>query len=213
MFARICLSLSLVFFVLPLSAEELKLIKLSPPQLDSGKSLMQALKDRQSARSFSLRQLPVDVLSNLLWAADGINRAGSGKRTAPSAMNWQEIDIYVATKDGLYLYNPEGHALKQILNKDIRSLTGRQSFAGEAPVNLVYVSDLSRTGDTPAEDKTMFTAADAGFISQNVYLYCASAGLATVVRGFIDRGALAKAMKLRGDQRIILAQTVGYPKV
>lgn len=212
MFKKICLIMSLIFFALPLSAEELKHIKLSAPQLDSGKSLIQSLKDRQSTRSFSSKQIPVDVLSNLLWAANGINRAGSDKRTAPSAMNWQEIDIYVANAEGLYLYNPKEHALKKVLNKDIRSLTGKQRFVSEAPVNLIYVADMSKTGDAEAEEKTLFTAADTGFISQNVYLYCASTGLATVVRGFIDKAALAKAMNLKDNQKIILAQTVGYPK-
>jgi SagB-type dehydrogenase family enzyme len=212
MFKRICLIVSLISFALPLSAEELKQIKLSAPQLNSGKSLMQALKDRQSTRSFSLKQISIDVLSNLLWAANGINRDRTGKRTAPSAMNWQEIDIYVATTEGLYLYNPKEHALKLILNKDIRSLTGIQPFVRDAPVNLIYVADLSKTGNTTAEEKILFASADTGFISQNVYLYCASAGLATVVRGSIDKDALAKAMNLRDNQKIILAQTVGYPK-
>ena len=148
----------------------------------------------------------------MLWAAFGVNRPDSGKRTAPSAMNWQEIDIYVATVDGLYLYDAKRHALKPVLAEDIRALTGGQPFVREAPVNLVYVADFSRMGKAKADDKLFYSAADTGFISQNVYLYCASEGLATVVRGSIDRPDLAKVMRLRPDQRVVLAQSVGYPQ-
>jgi SagB-type dehydrogenase family enzyme len=156
--------------------------------------------------------LPDQVLSNLLWAAYGINRPDTGKRTSPSAVNWQEIDIYVATADGLYVYHAKTHTLAPLSSGDIRPATGRQDFVKEAPVNLIYVADFSRTGTAPKEDRELYSAADTGFISQNVYLYCASEGLATVVRGSIDRQALARAMKLRPDQKIILAQSVGYPK-
>ena len=193
-------------------AETLKPIQLLKPQLEAGRPLMKVLKDRSSSRSFSPEKLPLQVLSNLLWAAFGINRPDSGHRTAPSARNWQEIDIYVATADGLYLYDAKGHQLQTVLAEDIRDLTGQQPFVQEAPVNFVYVADFSRTTGTSAEEKEMYSAADTGFISENVYLFCASEGLATVVRGSIDRQALAKAMKLRPDQKIILAQTIGYPK-
>ena len=202
----------LIFCPLLTSAQELKPIQLPEPQRDGGRPLMQVLKDRKSTRSFSTEALPRQVLSNLLWAAFGINRPDSGKRTAPSAVNWQEIDIYVATADGLYLYDAHSHSLKQVLTKDIRAMTGRQPFVQEAPVNLIYVADFSRMGSATAEDKAFYSAADTGFIGQNVYLYCASEGLATVMRGSIDRPALAKAINLRPDQKIILAQTVGYPK-
>jgi nitroreductase len=127
-------------------------------------------------------------------------------------VNRQEIDIYVATADGLYLYDAKAQLLKPILSEDIRAMTGRQDFVKEAPVNLIYVADFSRMGNAPKGDKELYSAADTGFISQNVYLYCTSERLATVVRGSIDRAALAKAMKLRPDQKIILAQSVGYPK-
>ena len=193
-------------------AQELKPIELPKPQMDGGKPLMQALKERHSSREFSSQKLPDQVLSNLLWAAFGVNRLDSGKRTAPSAMNWQEIDIYVAMADALYLFDAKANMLNPILREDLRAATGRQSFVREAPVNLVYVSDLSKTGKATPEERDLYTAADTGFIGQNVYLYCASEGLATVVRGGIDRPALAKAIRLRSDQKIILAQTVGYPK-
>jgi SagB-type dehydrogenase family enzyme len=180
--------------------------------MDGGRPLMQVLKDRSTSRAFSSEKLPAQVLSNLLWAAFGVNRPDSGKRTAPSAVNWQEIDIYVATADGLYVYGAKAHRLNPVLGEDIRAATGLQPFVKEAPVNLVYVADLAKTGMVSVEDRDLYTAADTGFIAQNVYLFCASEGLATVVRGSVDRAALAKLMKLRPDQRITLAQTVGYPK-
>jgi SagB-type dehydrogenase family enzyme len=180
--------------------------------MDGGKPLMQVLKDRSSSRTFGTEKLSRQVLSNMLWAAWGVNRPESGKRTAPSAMNWQEIDIYVATADGLFLYDAKAHALKPILTEDIRALTGQQPFVREAPVNLVYVADFSRMGDEEDEVKVFCSAADTGFISQNVYLYCTSEGLATVIRGWVDRPALQKAMKLRPDQKVTLSQSVGYPK-
>ncbi|MGD0694398.1 MAG: SagB/ThcOx family dehydrogenase [Terriglobia bacterium] len=192
-------------------AQELKPLPLPKPQTDVGRPLMQVLKDRSSARAFSPDKLPVQVLSNLLWAAFGINRPDSGKRTAPSAMNWQETDIYVAIADGLYVYDAKAHQLNPVLRDDVRAQTGVQPFVKDAPLDLVYVADLAKTGSGSA-DRDMYVAADVGFIAQNVYLFCASEGLAVVVRGSVDRPALAKAMRLRPDQKIILAQTVGYPK-
>ena len=208
-----CLVLA-VLLICPslVSAQELKPVQLPEPQMDSSRPLMQVLKDRSSSRAFSTEKLPKQVLSNMLWAAFGVNRPDSGKRTAPSAMNWQEIDIYVATADGLSLYDAKAHALKPVLAEDVRALTGQQPFVQEAPVNLVYVADFSRMGEREVDVKVFCSAADTGFISQNVYLYCASEGLATVVRGLIDRPALEKAMKLRPDQRVTLSQSVGYPK-
>lgn len=187
-------------------------IKLPPPRTSGGKPLMQALKDRHSSREFSSRELPVDVLSSLLWSAFGINRPKTGGRTAPSAHDWEEIDLYVATAKGLYLYEPRGHALKEILAQDIRAQTGMQPFVEEAPVNLVYVADLTRMTEATPEDKAWYSGPDAGFIAQNVYLFCASEGLAVVVRGMVDRQALGRLMSLTPEERIILAQTVGYPK-
>ena len=191
--------------------DQAKSVALPRPVTTGGKPLMEALKARQSSRQFNGRKLPDQVLSNLLWAAWGINRPDSGKRTAPSAMNRQEIEVYVTTADGAYLYDAKAHALRTISAEDIRALTGRQRFVKDAPVNLVYVADLAKMRG-PAEQKAMWAAADTGFIAQNVYLFCASEGLATVVRGLVDKPALSKALKLREDQMVILAQTVGYPK-
>lgn len=173
---------------------------------------MQVLKERKSSRAFSTRKLPMRVLSNLLWAANGINRTATGGRTAPSAMNQQEIDIYVAMAEGLYLFDAKRHLLQPVLKQDIRALTGQQAYIQDAPLNLIFVADLARVPRTPMEDRDLYAAVDTGFISQNIYLYCASEGLATVVRGGIDRAMLADIMKLRPEQRIILAQTVGYPQ-
>ena len=191
---------------------DLHRVALPPPQTSGGKPLMQVLKERKSSREFSSQNLSPQVLSNLLWAAFGINRAGSDMRTAPSASNRQEIEIYVATAGGLYLYDAKAHALEPVLSDDIRAFTGRQAFISEAPVNLIYVADTAKMGRATTEDKMFYAAADTGFISQNVYLYCASEGLATVVRGSIPRTVLAPIMKLGADQSIILAQSVGYPK-
>ena len=216
MVKHICVWSFLSFFALLTGlpappAQEPKEIMLPKPQTDGGMPLMQALKARQSSREFSQEKLPFQSLSNLLWAADGINRP-DGKRTAPSAVNWQNIDIYVALSDGLYLYQPSEHALKAILTDDVRPATGKQDFVKEVPVNLIFVADFSKITRGTDEDKNFYSAAHTGFISQNVYLYCASHGLATVVRGLIDRESMAKLMKLRPDQKVMLAQSVGYPK-
>jgi SagB-type dehydrogenase family enzyme len=195
----------------PLAAEAAKSIPLPAPQMTGGKPLMEALLARSTSREFSSEALPPQELSNLLWAAVGINRPESGKRTAPTAMNKQEIDVYVALADGLYLYDAKANALTLVVPQDLREATGKQPFVKEAPVNLVYVADYARMGNGPKEMKDFYSATDTGYISQNVYLYCASAGLSTVVRGMVDRDALSKAMNLGLDQHVILAQTVGYP--
>lgn len=191
--------------------EEQKTIQLPKPQI-ADNPLMQILAKRSSSREFSSKMLPLNILSNMLWAASGINRPESGRRTAPSAKNMQEIDVYVATAEGLYVYDAKANLLKPILAKDIRGMTGTQGFVKEAAVNLIYVADYSKMGSLSDEAKNMYAAADTGFISENVYLYCASKGLSTVVRAGIDRPTLAKAMGLRTDQKIVLAQSVGYPK-
>ena len=200
-------------------AEEPKTIQLLTPQPGSGSPLMQVLWKRKSSREFSSKPLSTEVLSNLLWAGFGINRP-DGKRTAPYARaamknaDQQDLDIYVILSDGLYLHDAKANQLKLLAAEDLRGLAGTQPYVKEAPVNLIYVSDYAKMGDNAPknEDKMFVSCAHAGFISENVYLYCASEGLATVVRAWIDRPALSKAMQLRPDQKIILGQTVGYPK-
>jgi len=192
-------------------AQEVKNIQLSAPDTEGGKPLMQALKERRTSRQFSTKQLPLQVISDLLWAASGINRKEKNGRTAPTAMDCQEIDIYVATESGLYIYEPFKHMLVQVVAQDIRAVTGKQAFVKDAPLNLIYVADFSRAA-TMGTHAEFYAYCDTGFISQNVYLYCASSGLSTVVRGSFDQVELAKAMQLKTNQKIILAQTVGYPK-
>jgi SagB-type dehydrogenase family enzyme len=185
--------------------------ELPPPDTSGGMPLMQALKLRKTSRSFSDKPIPRQMISDLLWAAFGVNRP-DGHRTAPSAMNWQEIDIYLATATGLYIFHPTTHSLELLSKEDIRDKTGTQSFVKEAPINIVYVADMSRVKRASSDNQSLWMGADCGCIVQNVYLFCASEGLACVVRGSIDKSALAKAMNLRSNQKIILSQTVGYPK-
>ena len=185
---------------------------LPPPALPGDKSLEAALRARQTQRSFDARPLPDEVLSGLLWAANGVNRPEAGKHTAPTAMNRQEIDVYVAKADGLFRYEPRDHGLERLSTQDLRAATGKQVFAATVPVDLVYVADMSKVAGATPEEKAFYAGADTGFISQNVYLYCAAMGLATVVRANFDGAALAKAMGLPDGRRATLAQSVGYPK-
>ena len=200
----------------PAFAQGLKPIELPKPQLKGGKPLMQALKDRRSGRAYRDERLPLQVFSNLLWAACGINRPDSGRRTAPSGGNLQDVDVYVATADGVSVYDAKSHTLNPVLAEDIRSLSGRQQRPPpleEAPANLIYVTDLSKKfRTTTAEQSLLLRFAHTGFISQNVFLYCASEGLATVVRFWFDKPALEKKIGLRPDQYITLVQSVGYPR-
>ena len=194
------------------AAQEASMVKLPPPDMHGGKPLMQALKERHSTREFSAEPLSQQQLSNLLWAAAGVNRPQTGQRTAPSARDWREIDVYVATPDGVYLYEPVEHVLRRVVAGDLRARTGMQDFVATAAVNLVYVANLDRMSGADAEQKAFYSATDTGFIAQNVYLYCASAGLGAVVRGSVEREVLAAALGRKPQQRIILAQSVGHPK-
>ena len=186
-------------------------IKLTAPDRRGGIPLMQALAKRRSSREFLRKPLPLPVLSSLLWAAFGVNRRGGG-RTAPSALDAQEIDVYVALPDGAYLYDARAHALRRVAASDLRSITGYQDFVDDAPLDLVYVADHARLRMVPAAQRESYASAAAGAIAQNVYLYAASAGLATVIRAWIDRSAIADALGLTHDQQVLLSQTVGYPK-
>lgn len=192
-------------------AQEQIRIELPSPAEIAGADVLQALRARRSIREYAARPLPLDTLATLLWAAYGVNRPRSGGRTAPSAHGAKEIAVYVALSGGAYRYDPAAHALELVSAKDVRELTGEQDFVATAPLDLVYVADLARLGNPSAEERSFYVAADAGVIAQNVYLYCAASGLATVVRGLVDRRRLAPALGLRREQRIVLAQTVGYP--
>ncbi len=192
-------------------SQETGAIKLPPPEKTGGMPLMQALNARHSTREFDDRALPLQLLSNLLWAANGMNRPDTGQRTAPSARDWRETDVLAITADGAYRYDSSTQTLIQTVAGDLRPLAGEQDFVATTPLNLVYVADFDRMSGADAERAAFYSATDAGFIAQNVYLYCASAGLAVVVRGLIDRDALGAALGLGPHQRITLAQSVGYP--
>lgn len=193
------------------AAQGLQAIKLPAPQTDGGKPLMQVLNMRHTSREFDTAKLPLQVLSNLLWAGFGVNRE-DGKRTAPSAMNWQEMDIYVFLEEGTYVYQAKENVLKPVVAGDLRGATGSQPFVGAVPVNLVYIADFAKTGQSQADQRDIWSASHAGFIAQNVYLFCASEGLNVVVRGLVDKSALAQRLQLRPDQRIWLTQSIGFPK-
>jgi nitroreductase len=183
---------------------------LPAPRKEAGKPLMQALQQRRSIREYSQRPLPAQTLSELLWAAYGVNRP-SGDRTAPYWRHIMVIDVYAAMADGVWLYDPKEHALRPHLGADIRSQTGMQDFVAVAPLNLVYVVHGERMKDVSPEDRRLYGSVDAAFAGQNVYLYCASEGLATVFRGAVDYAKLGREMRLADGQFVAFAQTVGYP--
>ena len=193
------------------TAQELKPINLPAPRITGGKPLMEALKARQSTREFAPDKLSQQTLSNLLWAAWGINREDGG-RTAPSASNRQEIDVYVVMENGAFVYDAKANILKPVASGDLRKLAGQQPFVAEAPLNLVYVGDFARWPGDEENNKLTTTAVNTGFIAQNVYLFCASEGLATVIRAMVPKPELSKALLLRPEQHITLSQTVGYFK-
>ncbi|MBN2530564.1 MAG: nitroreductase family protein [Deltaproteobacteria bacterium] len=185
-------------------------IQLTAPDIHTNR-ILKILRARQTTRVFSPRALSPKTVSNLLYAANGVNRSREGSRTAPSAHNWRYIDIYLADARGLFLYDAQNNSLKMIRNTDLRAHTGLQDYAAQAPLNLVYVLDRARIMETiPDTTILLFGAATTGAISQNVYMYAASEHLSTVVRADIDREKLHKEMKLRDDQEILLAQSVGH---
>jgi nitroreductase len=193
-------------------AGELAEVVLPPPRAEGGMPLMKALSLRATSRSFAPDPIPDALLSNLLWAAWGINRPAEGKRTAPSARNWQEIDVVVVRGDGAYVYDAARNRLRPLAAGDHRALAGVQPFVREAPVTLLFVADTTRMkGAEKDPEQLRWIWADAAFPSQNVYLFCASEGLATGVRALVDRPALAKALGLPGSSVVVLAQSVGYP--
>ncbi len=186
-------------------------IPLPPPQTDGGLPLMNAIRARQSSREFTEQTIPTQLLSNLLWAAIGLSHPERGGLTVPNARSRREVDVFVITADGAYRYDIDSHALKSIVTGDIRALAGKQDFVATAPLNLVYVADYTRMPDLNTEQQLVYSSTDVGFSAQNVYLFCASSGLATVVRGSSDREALGQALGLTAQQRIILGQSVGFP--
>ena len=207
------------------ASQDTNVIKLPSPQMDGGKPLMQALKLRQSTRgNFGPEEkLSMQTLSNLLWAANGVNRP-DGHRTAPTAAGWNNIDIYVTTADGLFLYDAPQHVLKVISKEDVRAISGlegpagggmKQDFAKTAPVSLIYVADMAKTKGMKYSGEDvgpLWSYANAGTIAQNVYLFCASEGLACIVRAMIDPAKISQVFKLRPDQKALLTSTIAQFK-
>lgn len=191
------------------SAQVIETIPLPPAQKTGGMPVMEAFQLRKSQRSFSSEELTSQQLSNLLWAAYGINRP-DGFRTVPAARNWYEFDIYVLKSDGWFLYEVSKHALLKMGNEDLRIYGGTQDFVKAAPVILVYVADFDRMTNTTDELRKFYSAVDVGYISQNVYLWCASEGLATIILGQVDKVKVREVLKLKTNQQVILSQPVGY---
>lgn len=187
-------------------------IKLLKPNTKGGKPLMKLVSSRRSDRNFADKDLSLRQISEIVWVANGINRA-DGKRTIPSAMGIYPLDLYVFTKNAVYLYSPEEHILIPVLKGDHRESTGCQVFVKEAPINLVFIADLSRYEGKVKRTKEAFyhsASLDVGHATQNVYLYAAQEKLKAVVRAMADEKKLIKLLNLDENHRFIIAQTIGY---
>jgi SagB-type dehydrogenase family enzyme len=206
-------SIALIFMVSVFLgfSQVIETINLPEPETTGGMPLFEALKLRQSLRDYSTKEIELQTVSNLLWSAYGINRP-DGKRTVPSARGWNEFDIYVVMSAGWYIYDAEKHALLQMSTDDRREYAGRQDFVKTAPLTLIFVADYDRMTDASDDIRDFYAATDAGFISQNVYLFCASEGLGTCVLGQVDRDKMREIFRLRPGQRVVLSQTMGYPE-
>ena len=196
-------------------AQKPKDIQLNAPNKTGGKSIMQSLADRHSDREFDSKELSVQEISDLLWAANGVNRP-DGRRTAPSAMNKQEVDVYVLLKDGAYLYDAAKHVLKGVATGDHRALIGGGPRGNQPsstpPVGLVLVSDLSKFGANVGDRAFQMGALDAGIVSQNINLFCSGKGFSTVPRMSMDNDGLKKVLNLSDSQIPMLNNPVGYSK-
>jgi SagB-type dehydrogenase family enzyme len=206
----------------PSQTAEIKPIELVKPEMDGGKSVLASLKVRQTNRNIKPEPLTPQELSNLMWAAFGINReqlrGGKSGRTAASASNSQEIDLYVALPEGVYVYDAAGHKLMPVVAGDHRAKSNRRGSATTAPVNIFYVVDLAKFASAPFQEPGLKDAdiqksyyfVDTGLIAGNVYLFAASTGLAAWFHN-CDKENMHKELKLRPEQRVLFAQTVGHP--
>ena len=201
MFKKTILMMLAITFLAPLCAQD---IKLNTPNKVSGKLLMQALSERKSSRDFIDKDLPIDVLSNLLWAANGFNR--EDKRTAPTANDKQELELYVTLKSGVYLYDAKNSLLKLIKTGDHRKSAGSQDFVALASANIIFVADMEKASSRE------YAYTDCGFVAQNIYLFAASEGLGAVARGWYDKDVLAKLLDLPLHKEVLLTQSVCYVK-
>jgi len=190
-----------------------KVIRLPKPNLNRNSEVMEAFANRHSTREYAAKALTLNDLSDLLWAANGINRPEEGKRTAPSAMNKQDVDVYVVLPEGTYLYDAKAHQLNLVAEGDHRgAVAGGQAFVKSAPVSLLLVSDLSRLGDAKNTHTQLMGAVDAGTVSQNISIFCSAAKLATVPRASMDTAKLKSVLKLTDTQLPLMNHPVGYHK-
>lgn len=203
----LCLFISMATFAAD------KVIRLPKPNLNRNSEVMQAFANRHSTREYAAKALTLTDLSDLLWAANGINRPEEGKRTAPSAMNKQDVDVYVVLPEGIYLYEAKAHQLNLVAEGDHRgAVAGGQAFVKSAPVSLLLVSDLSRLGDAKNTHTQLMGAVDAGIVSQNISIFCSAAKLATVPRASMDTAKLKSVLKLTDTQLPLMNHPVGYYK-
>ena len=195
------------------NAQELQTIKLNAPSIKRGSTIMEAFSNRHSSREYSNKKLSIQDLSDLVWATIGINRQESGLRTAPSWRNFQDIDLYVCFPEGVYFYNTKEHVLEPFIKGNFYPLiaTNNQEYVNDAPMVLLLVADFSKIVNDN-NPPTVISALDAGIVSQNISLFCAGMNMITVPRGFMDKEALKKALKLKESQHIILNHPVGYAK-
>lgn len=201
--AGITIGLSMLFAV-----EGQAQIELPQPEVEALAPLGMTLQRRQSVRTFSEDEIPMEQLSTILWAAYGINRPEEQRRTVPSARNVQELNIYLFNKDGVYLYNAEKNILEPIANGDYRSSISRQPHFKQAPYAIVIAVDYNRMKDFDDEGRNFFSAVDAGYVSQDIYLACASFDLGTVACGAIERDKLNELLKLNNG-KALLAHPIG----
>ena len=202
-----------MFLICPAYAQSAKTIVLNPPDISQGMSVMKALTLRSSASNFDTTQLTLQDLSDLLWAANGINRPDQGKRTAPSAVNAQDIDVYVSLESGMYLYDAKKHVLVEVAEGDHRKLVAaRQDYVARAPVICILVSDISKFRFGADSLKMILAAEDAGIVSQNISIFCASRGLLTRPRMTMDMTKLRDLLKLKNSQYLMLNNPVSRKK-
>jgi SagB-type dehydrogenase family enzyme len=203
----------LTILAYPLFAQSTKTIVLNPPDMTRGLPVMKALSLRASATDFDTTKIKLQDLSDLLWASNGVNRPDVGKRTAPSAINAQDIDVYVSMESGIYLYDAKKHILDLITDGDYRKLiAGRQENVAKAPVICLLVSDISRFKFGEDSLKLVWAAEDAGIVSQNISLFCASIDLATRPRATMDLIKLHELLKLKKSQYLMLNNPVSIKK-
>ena len=200
---KVFISFVLFFFFISLNAQD---IKLPPPNITGGLPLMETLSKRETNRNFSQDEISTQKLSDLLWAAFGVNRP-NGRRTAPSARNVQETDIYVFIKSGVYIYLPEKNILKQVITEDCRTKLPKQEGFTDCPLLILLVTNYDKMDNFKPEDRDFYGAVDAGYISQNIYLYCTSENLSTCAIGMIYREELKNLLHFNG--KAIIAHSIG----